>query len=420
MKPKKTVEKRQNSTLLNDAIADANLLKETAVKQAELAVTEMFRPNISRIAEKKMRAETDADLDTEMDDEEMPVDDEPMDDEGGEDIDLDSELDDEPMDDEGGEDDEFEDEFDEPEDGEDELEDDDYDIEGEPGEGGEELDQIPSEDEMGSDEDEYDIDDDELDEIIRGLDEDTFDDDDDFEDVDDDNWDMPDDEGGEDWDREPSDDELAGVPDNLGAHAGFDDDEDDALESYSIEELLGDDEEDSEEFDPEDSKKKELMDSLVAENKKLKKQLQILVKENTDQNKALKILKKSIAESNLLNDKLMYISKIFKNNELTEGQKKKVVSSFDRATNVREVKLLYSALTESFHAVKVTERKKAVGARKNLVNKITEKFAGANSKSTQSVKLNENVASSDNEDVINGFSPKRMKDIISYRSNRRV
>ena len=115
----------------------------------------------------------------------------------------------------------------------------------------------------------------------------------------------------------------------------------------------------------------------------------------------------------------MYIYKIFKNNELTEGQKKKVVSSFDRATNVREVKLLYSALTESFHAVTVSARKKSVNTKKNMVNKITESYAGANSKPAKVVKLDESKNSSENDDVINGFSPNRMKEIVTYRSTRK-
>ena len=59
-------------------------------------------------------------------------------------------------------------------------------------------------------------------------------------------------------------------------------------------------------------------------------------------------LKSIINEVNLLNAKLLYTNKLFRNFELSENQKMKVIENFDRAGNTREVKLVFSTLAESF------------------------------------------------------------------------
>ena len=55
-------------------------------------------------------------------------------------------------------------------------------------------------------------------------------------------------------------------------------------------------------------------------------------------------LKSIINEVNLLNAKLLYTNKLFRNFELSENQKMKVIENFDRAGNTREVKLVFSTL----------------------------------------------------------------------------
>ena len=62
----------------------------------------------------------------------------------------------------------------------------------------------------------------------------------------------------------------------------------------------------------------------------------------------IRFLKSKINEVNLLNAKLLYSNKLFRNFVLAEGQKMKVIENFDRAHNLREVKLVYSTLAESF------------------------------------------------------------------------
>jgi len=62
----------------------------------------------------------------------------------------------------------------------------------------------------------------------------------------------------------------------------------------------------------------------------------------------IRFLKGKINEVNLLNAKLLYSNKLFRNFSLNESQKMKVIENFDRAFNLREVKLVFSTLAESF------------------------------------------------------------------------
>jgi len=62
--------------------------------------------------------------------------------------------------------------------------------------------------------------------------------------------------------------------------------------------------------------------------------------------KTIKILQQELSEVNLLNSKLLYVNKIFRNKNLTESQKVKVLSAFDRATSVKETKIIYETLNE--------------------------------------------------------------------------
>jgi hypothetical protein len=60
----------------------------------------------------------------------------------------------------------------------------------------------------------------------------------------------------------------------------------------------------------------------------------------------IKTLRGDLNEVNLLNAKLLYTNKIFKSKNLTESQKLNVLSSFDKATTVKETKLVYETLSE--------------------------------------------------------------------------
>lgn len=64
--------------------------------------------------------------------------------------------------------------------------------------------------------------------------------------------------------------------------------------------------------------------------------------------RTVKHLQSVINEVNLLNAKLLYTNKLFRNFELSEAQKMKVIENFDRAGNTREAKLVFATLAESF------------------------------------------------------------------------
>jgi hypothetical protein len=62
--------------------------------------------------------------------------------------------------------------------------------------------------------------------------------------------------------------------------------------------------------------------------------------------KELNELRSELNEVNLLNAKLLFTNKIFRAKNLMETQKVKVLEAFDKATTVKEVKLVYETLNE--------------------------------------------------------------------------
>ena len=78
---------------------------------------------------------------------------------------------------------------------------------------------------------------------------------------------------------------------------------------------------------------------------------------------AVNILRDRLQEVNLLNAKLLFTNKMFHKNSLTNEQKVRIIESFDRATTVREVKIVYTTLVENLSAAVKTfnaSRKKVV------------------------------------------------------------
>jgi hypothetical protein len=51
---------------------------------------------------------------------------------------------------------------------------------------------------------------------------------------------------------------------------------------------------------------------------------------------------------------------LFRNFDLNESQKMKVIENFDRAANTREAKLVFATLAESFNKPKLTPKRKMV------------------------------------------------------------
>lgn len=67
-------------------------------------------------------------------------------------------------------------------------------------------------------------------------------------------------------------------------------------------------------------------------------------------------LRNELNEVNLLNAKLLYTNKIFKAKNLTESDKIKVLNAFDKAENVKGVKLVYETLTENLKSTSIVKK----------------------------------------------------------------
>jgi hypothetical protein len=284
------------SDLLKEAIADARAVKETALANAKIALQEAFAPRIQRMISDQIENELDSE-------EELPAEEPAMDDMG--------DMGDVPAEDEtqgvdwvdndisfnvGGQ--TFDAEIDNAMEDDEEMPQDDM-------MGDEEA---PMADDMMADDemtDEYN-EDLNLEAIIRELEGDMMDDEDEM------------------VDEEPMTEKRYNMPNANELEEDMNIDE-------IIESILREEEEAEEPETEEDS----VMEAMKAELE--------------EAYNAIHIMKSTISEVNLLNAKLLYTNKLFRNFELTEGQKMKVIENFDRAGNTREVKLVFSTLAESFH-----------------------------------------------------------------------
>jgi hypothetical protein len=70
------------------------------------------------------------------------------------------------------------------------------------------------------------------------------------------------------------------------------------------------------------------------------------VSEVEDEMNEIEELKKELQEVNLLNAKLLYTNKIFNSKNLNESQKLRVLKAFDKATSVKEAKVIFETLNE--------------------------------------------------------------------------
>ena len=113
----------------------------------------------------------------------------------------------------------------------------------------------------------------------------------------------------------------------------------------------------------------EMAEALVAineENETLKKQLAEAL--NT-----VKYMKGVLAETNLLNAKLLYTNKLFKGKSLNEDQKLKIINTFDLTKNIREVKLAYTVLAESFNSGASVAKKKTNATAQTITEGLASK-----------------------------------------------
>ena len=77
----------------------------------------------------------------------------------------------------------------------------------------------------------------------------------------------------------------------------------------------------------------------------------------------ISFLRSKINEVNLLNSKLLFSNKLFRKHSLNEKQKMTVIDNFDRASSLREVKLVYATLSESLRTTKVKQIKESFASK---------------------------------------------------------
>ena len=289
------------SDLLKEAIADANAVKQTALANAKIALQEAFAPRIQRMISDQIENELDGE-------EEMPAEDPAMDPTAGEEMAPEGDdftwTDDSLSATVGGNDYDFTVGMG----GEDEMSDEMSD---------EMTDEMPeevpaSDEEMGAEYNEG-MDDLDLDEIIRELD------------------------GDAEMDMDPDTeivDEYADTDENMYEEMAPEGEE--SMDEI-IEAILREAEEGDSPYGPPVEKTDDLSEELEDTKEEL-----------TEAYNTVKKLKSIINEVNLLNAKLLYTNKLFRNYELSENQKMKVIENFDRATNTREVKLVFTTIAESF------------------------------------------------------------------------
>ena len=329
--------------LLKEAIADAKAVRETALENAKIALEEAFTPRLQSMLSKKIQSEMEVEEGEHEDEEEV---DERMKDEDEDEVEeMRLKAQDEDPSDEDSKDeamhDEDEDEVDERMKDEDEVEermhDEDEDEKKDEAMHDEDEDEV---EERMKDEDEDEMDEDlDLDEILKELEAEAMHD----EDEDDVEERMKDEDEDEEDKVDENDvssaigsadnkvDKKAGDSTDIG-NAGKAKHTESVDEDIDLDEVLKAlSEEDEEEEVKESSDEVSKLESELAEHRDV-----------------VKYLRTELNEVNLLNAKLLFTNKLFRAFGLSNDQKMKVVETFDRATNLREVKLVYSTLAESF------------------------------------------------------------------------
>ena len=336
--------------LLKEAIADAKAVRETALANAKIALEEAFTPHLKSMLSKKLQAEMEGEdeekadegyhgedeeekMDEEMDSSEIGASDnkEPAGD-AGDTSGIGQGPESEGSDEEGGSEDEnLEKAPDQPMGEGYGMEDEDDDME--------EMSHGHDEDEDVEEGEHMDDEDDDLEEVLRQLEAEMNDEDDE---------EMKEGEGMEDEDEEMKEGEHMDDEDEEMKEGEHMDDEEKGMddEEIDLDEIIKalTEEEGMEDEDEEEKAEEAMVPAAELEEYK----------------QTVSYLKDKLSEVNLLNAKLLYTNKLFRSRNVSEAQKMKVIEQFDRAANVREVKLVYSTFAESIKRKSVNESAKRV------------------------------------------------------------
>ena len=326
-----------SNDLLKEAIADAKAVRETALANAKIALEEAFTPKLQSMISAKIQNEAEEMEEEELEESDTTVEtyDEDMEENMYEDDDMDEDEEMPEAHHEASEDMEEDEETPAMDDYESTEEDMDTD---ETYESAEDTDETYEGEEM-----EEDL---ELESIIRELEEELEEDEDTdevYEDTDSSDIGTADNKVDDADSSDTEDPAKVSSPDDLTEEDDMDETEE-LEEEVDLEEIIRSLQEEDDMDETEDTKEEsaEVTETLKAD-----------LKEAYD---VVRFLKGKINEVNLLNGKLLFTNKLFKAYSLSEGQKLKVIETFDRAKNIREVKLVYSTLAESMNSTIASTR----------------------------------------------------------------
>ena len=342
--------------LLREAIADAKSVRETALANAKIALEEAFTPRLQSMLSKKIQSEME-DSDENEDAEEMRDSEEGMHDkeegmhdkEEGEDSEEMRHAEEE-MDSEEGMHDKEEGMHDKEE------------MRGESEEGLHEKEEEEDSEEMREEEDAEEDDELDLESVLAELEKDLDDEDkvDEMEDKDEKEMDESEDkEEDEKMDENDVSSEIGKADNKLAPAAGDTSKVGQGPESEGSDKKSGDELGDHEtvddlveveDKDEEDLDLDEVLRALTEEDKEEEdaEENEKLKAEIKEHRKVIHFMRSKLNEVNLLNAKLLFSNKLFRAFGLNNNQKLKVVETFDRTKNLREVKLVYATLAESF------------------------------------------------------------------------
>jgi|TARA_B100000287_G_scaffold168127_1_gene158644 hypothetical protein len=350
--------------ILKEAIADAKAVRETALENAKIALEEAFTPQLKSMLSAKLKEDELEEGEPVLEDEEEEADDD------------EEEV---PAEEGTYEDEEF---------GDDEHGDE---------EGGDE--EVPAgDDDFGDDEDEDDVDEGIIE--INGVQyapvvsEEEDEEESDEEEVDESNLDLE--AVIKELEDEISEEEESNGDEEITEDESEEEDspvnEDDSEQEYEIDESLFTEEEDEESDEEEKVDEQSQTSGIGSGDNKVnyasnkdeedidgtgvkKAEFKEVYDELNQYKEAVGFLKDKLHEVNILNAKLLFTNKLFKEFILDNDQKLKVVENFDRAQTVREIKLVYSTIAEQLQENSNVSKKK-----------IVKESVGGSSKSTGSTK----------------------------------
>jgi len=126
------------------------------------------------------------------------------------------------------------------------------------------------------------------------------------------------------------------------------DDGDEMVDLQELLDSLNDDESEGEEITEGEEEDEDEDEEPVDEKIEDAEVVESLQSELNEAMSTVQYLRDQLNEVNLLNAKLLYTNKLFNSFNLDQKQKLKVVETFDLAKSIREVKLSYTILSESY------------------------------------------------------------------------